>query len=144
MAYVPPEEKEHLSALQLFSSEYNIGINVITLLNSIQFTPYGLKHFWSERKWSRLLMSQAYVPERAAFLGPELAAAHFVCFRGGKVRFHSQPDWVVKDPEDDYMANLPRFFDPSYKMEALDCSKMTLVYEGLQNIRINNFEKRSN
>lgn len=30
---------------------------------------------------------------------------------------------------------MPRFYDPNWKVEALDCSTVPLVYEGLDNIR---------
>ena len=135
MAQVLPIE-DRPTVLELFRSERNIGVTVITFMNKVKFSPAGLKKAWNEYQWDKLLLSQVYLPQRAEAVGAEIAAAHFVCFRGGKIRFYGQSDWTVKDPEDNEMSHLPRFFDPSYKMEALDCSKMTLVYEGLQNIRM--------
>lgn len=125
------------TVFQLFSSQKNYAIEVISVLNAIEFSPYGVKKAWSDWKEDKLVRSQLYVKERAEFLGPEIATGHFVCFRGGKVRFYGHKDWIVEDPDSDMIPNLPRFYLESYKMEAVDCSKMTLVYEGLENMSIN-------
>lgn len=131
----PTPRSELKTGMELFKSDYNLAINVISTLNSIQFTPYGLKKYWSELQENNLLASQVYIKERAEFLGPELATAHFVCFRGGKIRFQGQDEWIVKDPEDDLMEKLlPCYYVEHLKTEAVDCSKMTLVYEGLENM----------
>lgn len=68
-------------------------------------------------------------------LGADLAAAHFIAFRDGKVKFQGSDQWHVRKPRSDDLPTLPKFYDPSWRTEALDCSGMTLVYEGLPNIR---------
>ena len=133
---------ETKTGFQLFASKKNHAIEVISILNAIEYTPYGIKKLWNDLKESKLIRSQLYIKERAEFLGPELATAHFVCFRGGKVRFYGQEDWIVQDPDSDIIPNLPRFYVESYKMEAVDCSKMTLIYEGLENMSIVLFHKK--
>lgn len=127
-------EEKNKTGLALFASDTNYAIKVIEVVNAIKFTPYGIKQAWNVIQDDKLLRSQIYVKERAQFLGPELATAHFLCFRGGKVRFHGQQDWITRDPDDDTITNLPKFFVKSYKVEATDCSKMTLIYEGLENM----------
>ena len=124
------------TAFQLFSSKTNYAIEVISVLNAVQFTPYGIKKAWMDWNEEKLIRSQLHIKERAEFLGPEIATAHFVCFRGGKVRFYGHKDWIVEDPNSDVIPNLPKFYVESYKMEAVDCSKMNLVYEGLENMSI--------
>ncbi|XP_057365246.1 distal membrane-arm assembly complex protein 2-like [Daphnia carinata] len=127
------EEKK--TALALFSSDTNYGIKVIEVINAIKFTPYGIRQAWDIFQEDKLLRSQVYIKERAEFLGPELATAHFLCYRGGKVRFHGQEDWITQDPDSDTLTSLPKFYVGSYKVEAADCSKMTLIYEGLENMK---------
>ena len=129
-----PVKTDRATAMELFHTDYNLAINVISALNSVQFTPYGLKKAWNEIQELKLLRSQEYIKERAEFLGPELATAHFVCYRGGKVRFHGEEQWIAKDPDSDLMENLPNIYVDFYKMEAVDCSKMTIIYEGLENM----------
>ena len=51
------------------------------------------------------------------------------------MKFNQQTDWHVKDVKKDEMPTLPKFYDPAWQVEALDCSNMPLVYEGLDNIR---------
>ena len=128
-------KRDEKTVMEYFKSDYNLALEVVTTLNRIQFTSYGLRKYWNELQESKLLASQAYVKERAEFLGPELATAHFVCFRGGKIRFHGQDEWIAKDPEDLFMDDLlPRYHVEHLKVESVDCSKMTLVYEGLENM----------
>ena len=77
-----------------------------------------------------------YLPQRAKMLGSDLAAAHFVAFRGGKVKFQGQDEWHAMEKNSDELPTLPRFYDPNWKTEALDCAGMKLVYEGLPNMSI--------
>lgn len=127
--------EENTTGFALFSSNTNYGIKVIEVMNAIKFTPYGIRQTWDLFQEDKLLRSQIYIKERAEFLGPELATAHFLCFRGGKVRFHGQEDWITQDPDSDMLTSLPKFYVESYKVEAADCSKMTLIYEGLENMK---------
>lgn len=129
-----PPRTERYTTFELFNSDTNLAINVLSVLNSVTFTPYGLKKAWSEMQANKLLHSQMYIKERAEFLGPELATAHFVCFRGGKVRFHGENEWIAKDPDSDLMENIPNIYVDFMKVEAVDCSKMPLIYEGLENM----------
>lgn len=129
-----PPNYERKTFLQLFGNDYNLAVNVISFMNAVKFTPYGLKKAWKDIGDQMLHISQKYVPERAQFLGPELATAHFVCYRGGKVKFYNRANWFSKDPDSEEVENLPRFFNSDYKVEAVDCSKMELIYEGLENM----------
>lgn len=66
-------------------------------------------------------------------MGSDLAAAHFVVHRGGKVRFVGHKDWTQKDKDDEY--DLPKLYDETYRVEAIDFEGMDLFYEGLENVR---------
>lgn len=141
MTYELPKEPprmERYMASELFTLDYNIVAKMLSTLNAVQFTPYGVKKAWNEFQYNLLLQSQAYVKERAEFLGPELATAYFVCYRGGKVRFYGEKEWTVKDPKSYVMENIPNIYVDFYKVEAVDCSKMEILYEGLENISNSN------
>jgi len=96
-----------------------------------------------------LLIYHRYNPKRNSILGNDLAAAHFVVFRKGKVRFMNKENWVDSyrkdakptDKDEDLpvitfeMCSLPVNYDPTYRVEAIDVSGMSLRYEGLLNFR---------
>lgn len=83
-------------------------------------------------------------------MGNELAAAHFVVARQGKIKFLGQKNWIVdyrKDakagvPEEDLpvmtfdKCTLPVKYDPTFKVEGIDLQGVKLYYEGLANFGI--------
>lgn len=71
-------------------------------------------------------------PDRVATLGFDLAAAHFIVHRGGKVRFKGAQGWVEQD--EDGLYNLARIFQPGVYVEEIDTRGVNLVYEGLESI----------
>lgn len=76
---------------------------------------------------------QQFIQERHDILGNDLAAAHFLVFRKGKVKFAGQREWIKMDEEDNY--NLPANLVPDLYLEAIDCEGMKIYYEGLENLR---------
>ncbi|XP_011254274.1 distal membrane-arm assembly complex protein 2 [Camponotus floridanus] len=76
--------------------------------------------------------NQRFIPERHEVLGTDLAAAHFIVFRGGRVKFKGNTYWVKKDEKGSY--DLPNIYDHHYILEAVDASKVNLYYEGLSNL----------
>ncbi len=76
---------------------------------------------------------QLFRPERLEHLGPDLAAAHFIVCRGGGVKFVGENRFVRSKINKSYLV-LPGTKDDSYKVEAIDASKMNLLYAGLKNI----------
>ncbi|XP_051162264.1 distal membrane-arm assembly complex protein 2 [Leptopilina boulardi] len=75
--------------------------------------------------------NQKYIPERLNILGSDLAVAHFLIHRGGKVKFRNNDNWF--EMINNKPPNLPAKFDPKYIISAVDCSNMKLYYEGLLN-----------
>lgn len=73
-----------------------------------------------------------YNPERVAALGFDLAAAHFIVHRGGKVRFKEAQEWVQQDEDGIY--ELTRHYHPGVFVEEIDASGVNLVYEGLESM----------
>jgi hypothetical protein len=78
-----------------------------------------------------------YVSQRHQVLGPNLASAHFIVFRGGAVRFEGGTKWVKKDEDDEY--DLPAQKVPGMEVEAIDASNVDLRYGALKNLA--NLEK---
>lgn len=83
--------------------------------------------------YSRLVKSQEFVQERLLALGPDLAAAHFLCHSNCRVRFRGHKEWTELDSNGNL--NIPAIFVPGWYIEAIDCSTSRIVYEGLQNLR---------
>lgn len=70
--------------------------------------------------------------ERLDMLGPDLAAAHFIVFREGRVKFHGHTDWVFSNEDDEY--DLPVFKTEGFLLQEVDFSNMRVHYEGLENL----------
>lgn len=62
-------------------------------------------------------------------MGFDLAAAHFVVHRGGKIRFRNSVEWVQQNEDGEY--ELSPHFIPNVFVEAIDASGIDLLYEGL-------------
>ena len=80
-------------------------------------------------------MEQMFIPERHEILGNDLATAHFVVARGGKVRFQGSNEWLKFNEEEDMMPDMPNRYVHGMFLEAVDCEGMNLYYEGLENLR---------
>jgi len=74
--------------------------------------------------------SQAFIPERHEILGADLATAHFLVHRGGRVKFRGDDRWTEQKEKD----SLPNKYDPRYVLEAVDVNGFDLYYEGLSNL----------
>lgn len=70
-----------------------------------------------------------FIPERLLFLGPDLAAAHFLVHRGAAVKFVADNLWIKKDDKGNY--TLPGQKIPGLYIEAIDASDTELMFEGL-------------
>lgn len=106
---------------------------IVTMQQPIDLSPKAIKRWWEKRKERIERHMQQYVPERHEILGPDLAAAHFLLYRGGAVKFVSGKNWIRANKDDEI--DLPKKNHPAYKVEALRCDDMNLYYEGLENLR---------
>ncbi|PAV86557.1 hypothetical protein WR25_11947 [Diploscapter pachys] len=75
---------------------------------------------------------QRMIPERLLFLGPDLAAAHFLVHRGAAVKFLGENAWIKKDKWGNY--SLPGRKVPGLFIEAIDASDTNLMFEGFDNL----------
>lgn len=88
----------------------------------------------THRKGRRYLVrSQVFVKERLLALGPDLAAAHFLCHNNCRVRFKGHTEWT--ELAEDRTLDIPAMYVPGWFVEAIDAAEAMIVYEGLQNLR---------
>lgn len=124
---------EWYSKLKVFASDSN-NTNIIKFLQSpIDLRPSSIKKWYFRKMEEAERSMQQYIPERNQILGNDLAAAHFLVYRGGRVKFHGDENWTVLD--DTTETKLPNKFIPHYRVKAIDCSKVNIFYEGLENFR---------
>ena len=121
------------SKLKLFSNTEQTSDYIIMMQKPIDLSPSSIKNWWRKRKERIERHMQQYVPERLQILGPDLAAAHFLLYRGGSVKFSQNTGWLRANEDGEF--NLPNKFHPGYQVEGLRCDNMTLYYEGLENLR---------
>lgn len=121
------------SKLKLFANSEQTSDFIVMMQRPIDLSPKGVKKWWTKRQERIERHMQQYVPERHKILGPELAAAHFVLYRGGAAKFLNDKRWHRASEDGEF--NLPNKFNANYKLEALRCDNMQLYYEGLENLR---------
>ncbi|XP_032674069.1 distal membrane-arm assembly complex protein 2 [Odontomachus brunneus] len=97
-----------------------------------EFKIGNLKHWYNYHKTLTKKKNQEFIPERHETLGSNLATAHFIVYRGGKVKFKNSDFWVELNK--DGTSNLPNKFDPYYILEMVDVNGFDLYYEGLSNL----------
>lgn len=120
---------------RVFTSDEDSPSTVAALSQPIDLRPSAIKKWWGRYQTRKERYLQQFIPERHEILGNDLAAAHFIIYRKGKVKFVGDRDWMKMDSEEDEIVPLPNKYDPSYELEAIDCENMLLHYEGLENIR---------
>lgn len=130
-----PSEKPNAwySKLKLFADEEQNSDFITAMQQPIDLSPSAVLKWWKNKNISTERLMQQFIPERHSILGSDLASAHFVLFRGGKVKFLNNPNWIKADENNEH--NLPTKYDARYKLEAIRCDNMTLYYEGLENLR---------
>uniref|UniRef100_A0A6M2CW65 ATP synthase subunit s-like protein n=1 Tax=Rhipicephalus microplus TaxID=6941 RepID=A0A6M2CW65_RHIMP len=111
-----------------------IGVDFAATLHNIPayFTERAVFERKLRREKMRRLSSQKFFPERHGILGPDLAAASFLIFRGALVKFHDKDEWYKKTEDDE--TGLPLRQEPGWVVEAIDASNAELYYEGLDNL----------
>lgn len=122
-----------MNKLKLFSNDHQTSDFLSTVSKPIDLSPSNLLAIWRNKKKFAARYMQQYLPERHKILGPDLATAHFILYRGGSVKFTNGPEWIKADEYGDF--DLPKSFDSSYRVEALKCDNMTLYYEGMENLQ---------
>lgn len=134
---VSPHEREWQSTAKSFLEDDNPGKPQESLFarfsRPIDFSPSSVKRWFKLNLEKKERYLQQFIPERHAILGNDLAAAHFLVFRGAKVRFVDEPNWAQKDKDDNY--SLPDKYVHGLFIEDIDCEGTIIYYEGLENLR---------
>lgn len=125
------EDKLWKSKFSVFNSNENDMTMMMMLQQPWDFTPANLKRLYAEYKLKKEAYEQGFIAERVRMLGPDLAIAHFMTYRGGKVRFRGFEQWTTATDR----LSLPKLFDPNYVVEAVNFDNQPLHYEGVENFR---------
>lgn len=105
----------------------------VKLVQPIDLRPSLIKKWYKKDQEKRERFLQQFVPERHQILGNDLAAAHFLVFRSGKVKFTGRQEWTKMDKDGNY--RIPDRYVPDLFLEAIDCEGVEIFYEGLENLR---------
>lgn len=112
------------------------GLSVDFVAGLQKMPTYFTKEAAFERKLLRekkiRLASQKFISERHGILGPDLAAASFLVFRGALVQFRGKDQWFKKTEDGD--TGLPVKHEPGWVLETVDATDTELYYEGLDNL----------
>jgi len=109
-----------------------VDIDTFKFLHSdFEFTPDGIKKYVSNKYNDSQRDQQLVKMERVAVFGSDIAAAYFVLYEEGKIKFKHSEEWIgINKNEDDL---LPNYFDSTYILTELDMNDVVLRYEGLTN-----------
>lgn len=119
--------------LRTLASIFSMKVDTLALLHQLPYIDFNTVKEWRKNKLIKQeIEDQRFIPERFQILGSDLAAAHFIIYRGGSVGFKDQENWIRKDKNGNY--SLPSKFVPNLYLEEIDASGTGLLYEGLSNL----------
>ncbi|XP_069195038.1 distal membrane-arm assembly complex protein 2 isoform X2 [Procambarus clarkii] len=134
-----PEEREIIhkdewqGVFHHFMPKKGISPDVVRALQKgIDLRPSAIKNWFKTQKHNYKVIDQSISRERIAVLGFDLAAAHFLVHREGKVRFQGSEVWTQQDENGDY--ELASHYSPNVFVEAIDATGVDLKYEGLESM----------
>lgn len=81
-------------------------------------------------KTYRYFFVHRYNAERIRLLGPEIAAAHLILARRGRVKFHGVDRWYSKG--DGNLDTVPGRFLDGVKVDTIDATGTDILYEGFE------------
>ena len=120
-------------------NSWELGVyprNIIFSLQQMRYVDHSADHRRrcnDYKHFQFLQFDQRFLPERLMFLGPDLAAAHFIVHRNGTVKFVGDPRWHKRE------GKLGKYKLPGKKadglyLEAIDASRTELMFEGFDNL----------
>ncbi|XP_053654621.1 uncharacterized protein [Cherax quadricarinatus] len=126
-------ESEWQGMLHHLSPKHGISLSVVhALQKGIDLRPSAIAGWYGNIKRKISVMDQSFKAKRVAALGYDLAAAHFLVHREGKVRFKDAQEWTQQDENGEY--ELTGHYSPNVFVEAIDASGIDLLYEGLESM----------
>lgn len=124
-------DQEVHSVLKVFASKKNTFFE-LHRLNPLTMTKQRVIEWKNRVKKEVDLEQQKYISERHEILGSDLATAHFIVHRGGKVRFEGG-DWIELNKDEKDCSELPNKFVRNMFLHSVDASNTNIRYEGLDN-----------
>jgi len=118
------EPVDHLGR-KLFSNEF-----IIKLQKKYDYSLDGIRRMLERRSVMRHRNDQAFNSMRHGILGPDLAAAHFICHRLGRVKFCGHAEWFTFADMD----KLPCRYEENWLVEKIDATAVKTMWEGLDNM----------
>lgn len=120
--------------LHQFRTGKGVGMDFLHYMQKgMDLRPSAIQKWWGNVQIEAAAKDQMYNAQRVAALGFDLAAAHFIIHRKGKVRFKEAQEWVQQDEDGVY--ELARHFQPGVFVEEIDARGVNLVYEGLESMK---------
>lgn len=98
--------------------------------NLYDFSTLRLRDWWKHKRDSFKEFVESNEYEKYATLGPDLAAAKFIIFVGGKIRFKNHDEWIDRTKKNE-ISKLPNIYDESYILEEIDLNRFPLRYKHL-------------
>lgn len=80
------DKKEYRTKFAAFAPEKADSTYLQFVSQPWDFRPSTIKRVFNNWVRKREAFLQSYIPKRMEMLGPDLATAHFICYRTGKVR----------------------------------------------------------
>ncbi|KAK5980352.1 hypothetical protein GCK32_004653 [Trichostrongylus colubriformis] len=139
--YISPERVEHVlpkkdPADMTRKDQGALPMELLTAHTQMRYVDHSfdnIRRYNRYRHFQHLQYDQRMIPERLLFLGPDLAAAHFLVHRGASVKFVGDDAWYKKDKSGNY--DLPGTKVPGLFLEAIDASGTELMFEGFENLQ---------
>ncbi|KAJ1349213.1 hypothetical protein KIN20_004684 [Parelaphostrongylus tenuis] len=113
-----------------------LPMEMLTFYTQMRYVDHSFDNIRRYRRYQHfqhLQYDQRMIPERLLFLGPDLAAAHFLVHRDASVKFLGDDTWYKKDKNNRY--SLPGTKVPGLYLEAIDASGTELMFEGFENLQ---------
>lgn len=124
-------KEEWSSFFHYFAPEKGINVDIVhSLQKPINLSPKAIQQWYKRWSSAKAVFDQSFLEDRVAALGCELAAAHFIVYRGGRIRVKGSEEWITMDKGG--YDNLPRHFTPGFFVDSIDASGTGLLYEGLE------------
>uniref|UniRef100_A0AC34FAA2 Mitochondrial ATP synthase regulatory component factor B n=1 Tax=Panagrolaimus sp. ES5 TaxID=591445 RepID=A0AC34FAA2_9BILA len=138
--YISPERIEHVLPKKALADQTRqetgeTSMEMLTAHTQMRYVDHSFDNIRRCKEYDHFIglqYDQRFLPERLLFLGPDLAAAHFLVHRGAQVKFVGDDTWFKQDKKKRY--KLPGVRVPGMYIEAIDASGTELLFEGFDNL----------
>uniref|UniRef100_A0A7E4VU30 ATP synthase subunit s-like protein n=1 Tax=Panagrellus redivivus TaxID=6233 RepID=A0A7E4VU30_PANRE len=136
--YISPERIEDVMPRKALADQTRresgaMSMDVLTAHTMMRYLDHSFDNVRRYNEYQHLFhlqYDQRFIPERLLFLGPDLAAAHFLVHRDASVKFIGDDTWYKRSDKQ----KLPGVRVPGMYLEAIDASGTELLYEGFSNL----------